>query len=154
MLSVAVEDVSACDGVPGARRFEHWIGGAFGAEVDGELSIRIVAEQEARELNLRYRGRDAATNVLSFDGAETPSDVDTGTPKFIGDLVLCAPVILREAAVLRSTPDAHWAHLAIHGVLHLLGYDHEADADADRMQQREVELLARLGFDDPYAAEC
>ncbi len=152
-LRASIEDVSGCDGVPSARCLRAWLRDAFADTVRGELAIRIVAEDEGRALNQRYRGRAAATNVLSFAGADVPADVGADLPQHLGDIVLCAPVIAREAAEQRKPPAAHWAHLAIHGVLHLLGFDHDNAADARVMERREAELLARLGFDDPYAGE-
>jgi len=152
-LQVSVEDASGCDAVPSARRFQSWLRRAFADSLTGEVAIRIVAEDEGRALNRRYRGRSAATNVLSFAGAERPVDVVPDMPWHLGDIVLCAPVVEREAAEQRKPPDAHWAHLAIHGVLHLLGFDHETAAEAEIMERREAELLATLGFDDPYAGE-
>jgi probable rRNA maturation factor len=148
-----VEDVSGSDATPKAGCFTRWLRRAFEGELSGELSIRIVGEDEGRALNSRYRGRPYATNVLSFAGADLPADTDGEIPRHLGDLVLCAPVVEREALEQNKAADAHWAHLAIHGVLHLLGFDHEADAEARVMEQREAELLLRLGFDDPYEDE-
>lgn len=152
-LRASIEDVSGCDGVPSARCFRSWLRDAFTDTLRGELAIRIVAEDEGRALNHRYRGRAAATNVLSFAGADVPADADASMPRHLGDIVLCAPVIAREAAEQRKPPAAHWAHLAIHGVLHLTGFDHEDAAEARLMERREAELLARLGFGNPYAGE-
>ena len=111
-----------------------------------ELSVRVVDEGEGRMLNQRWRQRDYATNVLSF-----PCDslVDLPVP-LLGDVVLCAPVVLREAEEQGKPAAAHWAHLLVHGILHLRGYDHEQDTDALHMEQQEVAILARLGYPDPY----
>lgn len=111
-----------------------------------ELTLRVVDEDEARALNLRWRERDYATNVLSF-GAEGLADI---APDFIGDIVLCAPVVAAEAAAQGKTAADHWAHLTVHGVLHLLGFDHQHDADAATMEQHERTILANLGVADPY----
>lgn len=111
-----------------------------------ELAVRIVGTAEGREFNRRFRGRRYATNVLSF-GAPVAA---RGGPRLLGDLVICAPVVMREAREQRKNPQAHWAHMVIHGVLHLLGFDHERSADARRMERREVRLLRSLGFADPY----
>jgi probable rRNA maturation factor len=116
------------------------------------LSIRIVGEEESAALNGRYRGRHGPTNVLSFAGTELP-DAGPNETRLLGDLVLCAPVIAREAQEQGKSLDAHWAHIALHGTLHLLGYDHETDAEARLMERREADLLAALGFDDPYRDE-
>jgi probable rRNA maturation factor len=110
----------------------------------GELGIRVVDSRESRALNARWRGRDKPTNVLSFPAA----------PGFrgrqIGDLVVCAPVVAREAREQGKAVAAHWAHMVVHGTLHLVGFDHERAADAKRMESRERALLRRLGIADPY----
>ncbi len=111
-------------------------------ERDAELTIRLVNEQEGRALNRDYRGRDYATNVLSF--------VYASTPVVSGDLVLCAPVVSREALQQGKPALAHYAHLIVHGVLHLHGMGHENDADAHAMEARETEIITGLGFADPY----
>jgi len=112
----------------------------------GELGIRVVSAAESRALNTRYRGKPSPTNVLSF-----PMPADAGKARgMIGDLVVCAPVVAREAREQGKALRAHWAHMVIHGTLHLLGFDHQRAADARRMEGRERELLARLGFADPY----
>lgn len=152
-LSIVVQDVSDLDSTPTTREIRTWIKRGLGGEARGELSIRIVDEAESAALNLRYRGRRGATNVLSFSGTDLPADMDSSAG-VLGDLVVCAPVIAREAAAKAKSIDAHWAHVLLHGVLHLLGYDHESDAQAQLMERRETELLAALGFDDPHASEC
>jgi probable rRNA maturation factor len=110
--------------------------------------VRIVDEPESRALNLRYRGIDRPTNVLSFP-FEAPPQVRS---RHIGDLVICAPVVEREAAEQGKPLEAHWAHMVVHGVLHLLGHDHETDADAETMEALEIAILGRLGFPNPYEA--
>ncbi|HLV18120.1 MAG TPA: rRNA maturation RNase YbeY [Pseudomonas sp.] len=117
---------------------------------DSELTIRLVDEEEGRELNRTWRHRDYATNVLSFP-ADVPDEF-LDIP-LLGDLVICVPVVEREAAEQGKTPEAHWAHLVIHGCLHLLGYDHIEDAEAEEMEGLERELLAELGHPDPYAGD-
>lgn len=107
-----------------------------------EVTVRFVGEDEGRALNARYRGKDRATNVLSFPYARAP--------RLAGDLVLCVPVVLREAAQQGKAVPAHFAHLVVHGMLHLQGYDHEKAAEARAMEQKEREILARLGYPDPY----
>jgi probable rRNA maturation factor len=111
---------------------------------DGELGIRIVGAAEGRALNARWRGRDRPTNVLSFPAAASLR------PRQLGDLVVCAPVVAREAREQGKALAAHWAHMIVHGTLHLLGFDHVRAADARRMEGRERALLARLGIADPY----
>jgi len=110
---------------------------------DASVTIRFVDGREGRALNRRYRGRDHATNVLTF--------VYDDDVSLAGDIVLCVPVVVKEARAQRKTLRAHFAHLVIHGMLHLQGYDHERDDDAARMESREVALLRALGFEDPYA---
>ena len=118
-----------------------WIRAAL--EAPAELTVRIVGAEEGRALNRDYRGRDYATNVLTFDYSRKPV--------VAADLVLCAPVVRSEAEALGLPLDAHYAHLLVHGSLHAQGYDHENDADARVMEARETELLRALGFADPYA---
>ena len=115
---------------------------------DSELTIRLVDEAEGRELNHTYRHKDYATNVLSFP-ADVPDDM-LDIP-LLGDLVICVAVVEREAAEQGKSLEAHWAHLVIHGCLHLLGYDHIDDEEAEEMEGLERELLAELGHRDPYA---
>ena len=117
-----------------------WIRAAL--EAPAELTVRIVDAEEGRALNRDYRGRDYATNVLTFDYSRTPV--------VAADLVLCAPVVRSEAEASGLPLDAHYAHLLVHGTLHAQGYDHESDADARVMEARETELLLALGFADPY----
>lgn len=115
---------------------------------DSELTIRLVDEAEGRELNNTWRHKDYATNVLSFP-ADVPDEM-LDIP-LLGDLVICVPVVAREAAEQGKSLDAHWAHLVIHGCLHLLGYDHIDDDEAEEMEALEQTLLAELGYPDPYA---
>lgn len=117
-------------------------------KADSEMTIRLVDEAEARELNHTYRHKDYATNVLSFP-ADVPDEL-LDIP-LLGDLVICVAVVEREAAEQGKSLEAHWAHLVIHGCLHLLGYDHIEDEEAEEMESLERELLAQLGHPDPYA---
>lgn len=117
---------------------------------DSELTIRLVEEDEGRELNRTWRQKDYATNVLSFP-AEVPDEL-LDIP-LLGDLVICVPVVEREAVEQHKALQAHWAHLVIHGCLHLLGYDHIDDDEANEMESLERQLLAELGHADPYADE-
>lgn len=135
-------------GLPAASSLREWANRALG-HIAGELTIRIVDEAESQELNRRYRGKDRPTNVLSF-----PYDGDMLDVPVLGDLVICAPVVQREAEEQGRDLRAHWAHMVVHGCLHLLGYDHEQDGDAEVMETRERELLAELGFSDPYDADA
>ncbi|MGB5345393.1 MAG: rRNA maturation RNase YbeY [Woeseia sp.] len=118
-------------------------------ERDREITVRLVDRAESRHLNSRYRHRDAETNVLSFPAGE-PFELPPEEALPLGDLVLCAPLVAEEAASQRKSSADHWAHLLVHGTLHLLGYDHEADADAASMEALEVAILARHGVANPY----
>jgi probable rRNA maturation factor len=118
-------------------------------DVTGELVVRIVDEAESAALNRRFVGKQGPTNVLAFPADDSPTPA--GEPQALGDLAICAAVVAREAAEQGKTPDAHWAHIVIHGCLHLRGYDHMNDAEAEVMESRERELLAGLGIADPYA---
>ena len=114
--------------------------------VDREIGVSVVGPAESRRLNAQYRGKDKPTNVLSFTVPQLPV---TG-PQPLGDLVICPQVLRTEAREQKKSLRAHWAHLVVHGSLHLVGYDHERDADADRMERREIAVLRRLGFANPY----
>ena len=143
---VTVQIATRRAGVPHARSFARWAKAAFaGGRVrrtqgSTELTIRVVGAAESRKLNRTWRGKDKPTNVLSF-AADSP---------LLGDLAICAPVVAREAREQGKLPAAHWAHMVVHGVLHLLGYDHENDRDAQRMEVRETKILAQLGIPNPY----
>ncbi len=133
---------------PDASDFQAWVGAVLQDRQDKwELTIRLVDEAESQTLNRDYRGKDAPTNVLSFP-VELPAGVDL---PLLGDLVICAPVVEREAADQGKSSAAHWAHLSIHGVLHLLGFDHKTVQEATVMEAEERRLLAQLGYSDPYA---
>jgi probable rRNA maturation factor len=139
-------------GVPSPSSFRQWVAAALRGvrrRKAAELAIRIVGIDEGQALNRDYRGKDYATNVLSFP-AELPPGVDL---PLIGDLAICAPVVAREAAEQGKKPRDHWAHLTIHGTLHLLGYDHIEDAEAEAMEALETRILAGLGIADPYAPQ-
>lgn len=132
--------------VPSAGRLRQWAALALGRRRPGEITLRVVGARESRALNRRWRGKDQATNVLSFPYAAQRA--------VSGDLVLCAAVIHREARAQRKTPEAHWAHMVIHGVLHLLGHDHAAPREAAAMERIERRLLARLSHPDPYESRA
>lgn len=134
--------------VPSRVKLESWAKAALtGHRQTAEITLRIVGEDESAELNKTYRRKKGPTNVLSF-----PFDPPPGIKlPLLGDLVLCAPLIEKEAADQNKTLTAHWAHLVVHGTLHLLGYDHVKLKDAKVMEQMEIDILKNLGFDDPYA---
>ncbi len=146
-LELDVSYASRSPWAPGAQLLRRWAEAAL-APLGGScvLSVRIVGRARSRRLNLRYRHKDKATNVLSFAGAGIAPDGRS----FLGELVICAPLVALEARVQDKTLHAHWAHLTIHGVLHLLGFDHERAAEATKMAAREIQILDRLGFSNPY----
>ncbi len=136
---------------PSAARLAQWATLAAGPHGRAaELAVRVVGRRESRRLNRTWRGQDHATNVLSFPADSQPAAV---RPRPLGDLVICAAVVADEARLQGKTLAAHWAHMVVHGVLHLLGYDHELEPAAQRMERRERRLLATLGFPDPYLAD-
>lgn len=141
---------------PSEDDFRRWAGAALaesGVTGDCELAIRVVDAAEGRQINHDYRDKDSPTNVLSFR-AELPEAVLAELPQRpLGDLVICAPVVQREAAEQGKAVADHWAHLTVHGVLHLLGHDHVDPADAAVMEPLEIAVLARLGVDNPYDDE-
>jgi probable rRNA maturation factor len=134
-----LQDASRSRRVPSAARFRSWVRAA--AVDGGRVTVRLVGTAEARRLNLAFRGKDYATNVLAFE-------YEGGA----GDIVLCPSVISREAREQGKTLDAHYAHLTVHAVLHLRGYDHARPADAARMEKAEIRILRRLGHANPYVA--
>jgi probable rRNA maturation factor len=129
--------------LPSRAQLRKWA--RAGLEHEAKITIRIVGQAEGRALNRDFRGKDHATNVLTF--------VFRDAPPFEGDLALCAPVIAREAREQGKSLAAHYAHLVVHGVLHLQGYDHENDADARVMEKRESQIVAGLGYADPYSRD-
>jgi probable rRNA maturation factor len=148
-LVLDLQVASDAPGLPGEAQLQAWAEAALRDErEETELTIRIVDEPESQALNRDYRDKDKPTNVLSFP-FEAPPGVAC---ELLGDLVICAPVVAREAAEQGKSAQAHWAHMVVHGVLHLLGYDHEEDAQAEAMEALEVQILAGLDIADPYAA--
>lgn len=137
---IAVQCAATARNVPTPARIRQWARAVLAN--DARVTIRIVGQAEGRLLNRSYRNRDYATNVLTF--------VFRDAPPFEGDIALCAPVITREARAQRKTVAAHYAHMVVHGLLHLQGYDHENSRDAAAMERRERTLLARFGYPDPY----
>jgi len=134
--------------VPSRRLLQRWAGAALGARGAGrEMALQTVGPARMRTLNRRYRGKDKPTNVLAFPAPPAPGPVAP-----LGDVVICPTVLRREAREQGKPERAHWAHLVVHGALHLAGYDHEIEADAERMERREIAVLRALGFPNPYRA--
>jgi probable rRNA maturation factor len=134
--------------VPGERQFACWVRAALPQRFrQAVVSIRVVGAARSRSLNARYRGKDRATNVLSFAGPGTSADGRV----WLGELVICAPVVAREAREQRKPLGAHWAHMTVHGLLHLQGFNHVRRREAAKMEGIEVQVLDKLGFPDPYA---
>ena len=139
-LDITIQIVSELANIPAKLQFKKWAKAAL--RVDTEVTIRIVDAQEALELNSTYRGKDYATNVLTFPLTETPH--------LMGDIIICAPVVVAEAAAQNKALEAHFAHLTVHGVLHLHGYDHETEPQAELMESLEITILQKLGYANPY----
>jgi len=138
-MNLVVQRASSASHIPADSDLNRWARAALSR--NATVTLRYVAETEGRRLNREFRGKDYATNVLTFAYATKPLE---------GDIVICAPVVAREAKAQGKSIAAHHAHLLVHGLLHLQGMDHERDADASRMEKRERAILATLGFDDPY----
>jgi probable rRNA maturation factor len=132
-------------GVPAPSTLRAWALAALEGATPGEITIRVVAEEESASLNGKFRHKPYPTNVLSF-----PYEAEALSEPVLGDLVICAPVVAREATEQNKDPHAHWAHMVVHGVLHLLGHDHIQEDEAERMEAKERQILARIGFPDPY----
>jgi probable rRNA maturation factor len=154
-LKLTTQYATRTTGIPTRPAFRKWVKAAL--MQDAEIVLRIVDEAEGRKLNRDFRGRDYATNVLTFVYADAKPDIQHGTRSPVhdatpltGDIVLCAPVIENEARQQHKHLPAHYAHLTVHGVLHLQGHDHENDVDATVMEQLEIEILGRLGYQNPY----
>ena len=139
-LNISIQFASSQPLLPSKSQFRKWAKAAL--RVDTEVTIRIVDAQEGLELNSTYRGKDYATNVLTFPIAEEPH--------LMGDIVICAPVVEAEAKAQNKPLEAHYAHLTVHGILHLHGYDHETESQAELMESLEISILAKLGYANPY----
>lgn len=158
-VRLELQVAGSADGLPSETEIRDWLQRAcLAVSPDAgrgrEILVRVVDEAESRDLNRRYRGKDRATNVLAFPAAEPgeiPGPAGAGQ-RALGDLVLCGTVIAREAAEQGKNATAHWAHMLVHGALHLLGFDHETEAQASRMESLEIRILGGRGLPDPYAA--
>jgi len=146
-IKIDLQNDSELKGIPDIGLFQQWVAASLQSDVENlEQTIRIVDEQESQSLNKTYRGKDKPTNVLSFPS----EDSDYLDYQCLGDLVVCASVVAQEARQQGKSADAHWAHMVVHGMLHLQGYDHLNDADATKMEMLEIEILATLGHTNPY----
>lgn len=149
-MELVLDLQNAYDGsitLPEQEDFERWVSSAISPmREEAELTIRIVNDSESQQLNAQYRGKDKPTNVLSFP-ADLPKELEL---PLLGDLVISADIVQSEAAEQGKPEIAHWAHMSIHGALHLLGYDHIDDAEAEEMESLEIRILADLGFPNPY----
>jgi len=151
-LDFTIQYADKPKGTPSKKLLRTWAAAAVAAGLDASVTLRVVDEEEGHQLNFAYRQKDYATNVLSF--ALNEGEVTPGLEGIlVGDVVFCAPVIAREAKEQGKTLDAHWAHLVVHGLLHLQGYDHEDEVEAEAMEALETAILAGLGYPDPYASE-
>ena len=139
-IKLSVQIASELANIPTKAQFKKWAKAAL--RVDTEVTIRVVDEDEGRALNSQFRGKDYATNVLTFPLAEEPH--------LMGDIVLCAPIVAAEAKAQNKSLEAHFAHLTVHGILHLHGYDHQIEEQADLMESIEVTTLQKLGYANPY----
>jgi probable rRNA maturation factor len=147
-MQIEVQFAVEANALPSEKQLLRWAEASLQPDTaEGEVTIRLVDEAESAELNESYRHKTGATNVLSFP-YETP-ELDV---PLLGDLVICVPVVAQEAAAQGKPVEAHWAHMVVHGMLHLQGYDHLNDADAQEMEAEESRILAALGYDDPYQA--
>lgn len=147
MIDLDLQIASAATGIPSEDDFRRWTEAALaGRRAEAELTIRVVDAEESAELNGTYRHKQGPTNVLSFPFAAPPG---VELP-LLGDIVICAPVVVREAAEQGKTEPAHWAHMTVHGCLHLLGYDHIVPDEAEIMETLEKDVLSALGYADPY----
>ena len=155
-VSVDIQVASTVGNVPSETVMQSWVQEVINElSVAGEceVSIRVVDEEEGRELNKQYRDKDSATNVLSFPADDaTIVNLPPDLPQLLDDIVICGPVVEREASDQHKAIESHWAHLLVHGTLHLLGHDHEKDVDAEAMEAIETRILAKRGVANPYAA--
>ncbi len=145
MIKVEVQFATSADDIPSEDTFQSWVS-QIEVGTAQEVALRIVDEAEIAQLNELYRKKTGPTNVLTFP-AELPDCVDV---PFLGDIVICAPVVTKEALDQGKSNDSHWAHMTVHGILHLQGYDHIDEADAEKMESLEIKIMHQLGFANPY----
>ena len=149
MVRVDLQNDEKFDNLPEPGLLKQWVESSLLSVYEQlEQTVRVVGENESRTLNSQFRGINRSTNVLSF-----PSESDYLEYACLGDLVICAPVVTDEARQQAKSMEAHWAHMVVHGMLHLQGYDHENDTDAEKMEALEVKILSALGYSNPYNTE-
>ena len=149
-ININIQNASTVKSLPTNEKIELWAKQALDKQhKDAEITLRIVDEEEGKLLNKNWRNKDYATNVLSFPAGE----IIEHAPNFLGDIVICAPVVEREAQEQEKEINAHWAHLIVHGILHLQGYDHEEEEEADKMESLEILILNKIGYTNPYETE-
>jgi probable rRNA maturation factor len=154
MSHIEIQAVVKSAGQPNQQQIQTWVDAALeGLHQDSEIVVRIVNEQESASLNEQYRHKQGPTNILSFP-FETPEGLPNMGLRLLGDLVICAPQVEREALEQHKKLEYHWAHLIVHGVLHLLGYDHANDEEAELMESKEIAILKQLKINNPYQNEA
>jgi len=146
-LKIKIQNVSNAESLPESELISQWAEQALDKEhQDAEITLRVVEAKESQALNKEWRKKDTATNVLSFPVGEVIEQL----PNLLGDIVICAPIVEQEAKEQEKSIEAHWAHLIIHGILHLQGYDHESDEEANKMESKEIKILKKSGYANPY----
>ena len=146
MVRVEIQNVENLDPIPDSELLSQWVESSLLTAYDQlEQTVRVVGENESRSLNQQYRSIDRPTNILSFPSESIYLDYEC-----LGDLVICAPVVVAEARQQGKSPEAHWAHMVVHGMLHLQGYEHEGEIEAGEMEALEIKILSTLGFSNPY----
>lgn len=150
MLELLIQNMQETYSVPADELMQKWARQTLDKDDDVQVSLRIVDLEESQQLNHEYREKDKPTNVLSFPMELPEKLIKEMDVSLLGDLVICAQIVSEEAVQQEKTNDAHWAHMLVHGMLHLQGYDHIEDEDAEQMELKEIEILNKLGFDNPY----
>ena len=149
-INIEIQYATEINDLPEEGLIKKWVNSSLNGYIENaELTIRIVDKAEGAQLNEKWRNAQGPTNVLSF----LYSDLNETTKSIQGDIVICAPLILREAAEQKKSIDAHWAHIIVHGILHLLGYDHDNENDANEMESLETSILGKLKISDPYISK-
>jgi len=152
MYQIIIQQAAEKSAAPKPSHLRKWAETALARKLEtAEVTIRLVSLDEMTDLNKRFRYKDGPTNVLSFP-FDMPHEIDLEVP-ILGDIVICSDIVNKEATEQNKTAEAHWAHMVVHGIFHLLGYDHQTDQEALVMESLEIEILQQLGFSDPYLSE-